>query len=185
MKKQSMIKTKILLAACTCLLTAMPGGMPRQQVTAEAAQNTISEEEANVIVFMDAGLEDSKIRKYKVKLEGKKKKKEYEIRFVSGDFKYKYELDAYSGKIKEKDLDRISISSTDASKDIGKDTAKSIALRAAGVKESDVSNLKVKQKKENNFKVYAVEFETSAYEYEYEIDVYTGKILEEDLEAVN
>lgn len=184
MEKQNIIKTTGLLAACACLLAAMPTMMPLQQVTIEAAQNTISEEEATVIVLMDAGLESSNLRKYKINLKEKKQKKEYKIRFISGNFKYKYKLDAYSGKIKEKELERISINSADASKNIGKDTAKSIALYAAGVKESDISNLKVKQEEENHFKIYKVEFENSKYEYEYEIDAYTGIILEVDLEAV-
>ena len=94
MKKQSIIKTTGLVVACACLLAGAPSTAPQQQVTVEAAQSTITKEEAKAIVLKDAGVESSAIQKYKAKLEGKKKKKEYEIRFYSGDFKYEYELNA-------------------------------------------------------------------------------------------
>ena len=115
--------------------------------------------------------------KTKVKLEDKK---EYEVRFVNGDYRYEYELRASDGKIKDHDIDRVSVSDADAGKDIGKAGAESIALEKAGLVKSDVKKLKVKSKKEKSFKLYKVEFEHAQYEYEYEIDAYTGKVLDEE-----
>lgn len=62
-------------------------------------------------------------------------------------------------------------------KPIGKDAAIAIALAHAGLKRDAVRDLKCELDREDGIMVYEVEFESGAYDYEYDIDAKTGKIL--------
>lgn len=65
---------------------------------------------------------------------------------------------------------------------IGEDRAAEIALKDAGLTESQVSRLKVKLKVDDGTWYYDVKFETIALEYDYEIEAYAGAILEKDID---
>ena len=65
---------------------------------------------------------------------------------------------------------------------IGESKAVSIALEHAHVDESLAKNLKCKLDVENGIKVYEVEFHFSVYEYEYEINALTGKVIKAEKE---
>ena len=60
---------------------------------------------------------------------------------------------------------------------IGKDKAKSIALKHAGFSAGDVTGLQVEYDKDDGVPVYEVEFNKDRKEYTYEIHGETGKIL--------
>lgn len=60
---------------------------------------------------------------------------------------------------------------------IGNAKAESIALQHAGLQRSQVREFECKLDKERGVIVYEVEFSYGAYEYEYEIDAYSGGIL--------
>ncbi len=60
---------------------------------------------------------------------------------------------------------------------IGTAKAGSIALSHAKLKQSQVREYECKLDKENGIKVYEVEFSYGRYEYEYEINALTGKII--------
>lgn len=57
-----------------------------------------------------------------------------------------------------------------------------IALRHAGLKQADICDLSCKLEEENGVMIYQVEFEHGQYEYEYEIDAKSGKILDVDID---
>ena len=61
---------------------------------------------------------------------------------------------------------------------IGEDRAAGIALKDAGLTESQVSQLKV----DDGTWYYDVEFRTIALEYDYDIEAYSGAILEKDID---
>lgn len=65
---------------------------------------------------------------------------------------------------------------------IGEDRAAEIALKDAGLTESQVSKLKVKLKVDDGTWYYEVEFKTIALEYDYEIEAYAGAILDKDID---
>lgn len=65
---------------------------------------------------------------------------------------------------------------------IGEDRAAQIALKDAGLTESQVSRLKVKLRVDDGVWYYDVEFRTLALEYDYEIEAYAGAILEKDID---
>ena len=65
---------------------------------------------------------------------------------------------------------------------IGEDRAAGIALKDAGLTESQVSQLKVKLKVDDGTWYYAGEFRTIGLEYDYDIEAYSGAILEKDID---
>lgn len=60
---------------------------------------------------------------------------------------------------------------------ISKEKAKSIAFSDADVKEKDVRDLEIDFDKERKSTKYEISFKANGKEYEYDIDVYSGKIL--------
>ena len=76
-----------------------------------------------------------------------------------------------------------SSNNTPASRYIGVDKAKSIALKDAGVSASSVKRYsKAKLDRDDGVAVYEIEFYTDSMEYEYEINATTGKIMDRDAE---
>lgn len=68
---------------------------------------------------------------------------------------------------------------------ISMDMAKSITLKDAGFRPSFVTFEKALLKKDDGKVIYEIEFFTSAYEYEYEVDAYTGAILSKDVDPLS
>ncbi len=66
---------------------------------------------------------------------------------------------------------------------IGEAKAKEIALNHAGVTASQIRDYECKLDRENGTVVYEVSFETNQYEYEYDINAATGKIIKSDKET--
>lgn len=65
---------------------------------------------------------------------------------------------------------------------VSKDEAKAAAIAHAGVNEADVKHYKVEVDRERNATVYEIEFDAGNYEYDYIIDVETGKIVHSEVE---
>lgn len=66
---------------------------------------------------------------------------------------------------------------------ISKEEAKRIALTHAGVSASDATQLKVEFGYDGGRGEYEVDFQQGGFEYDYEIDAVTGKILSFDKDA--
>ena len=167
-----------------------------------AANNYIGVEKAKSIALKDAGVSGATF--VKAKLETEDGVKVYDVEFYKANVEYDYEIDAITGKIPEKDLDienfsipkkkattnkqttkattksKVKTSTKKAAKDIGVEKAKSIALKDAGV--SNVKFTKAKVDYENGIKVYDIEFRKGNKEYDYEIEVATGKIRERNVD---
>lgn len=75
--------------------------------------------------------------------------------------------------------------SSSASNIINSARAKAIAFDAAGVKESNVRDLEIDIDFEKGVKVYDISFETDEYEYEFYIDIESGKIVNADREPTD
>lgn len=65
---------------------------------------------------------------------------------------------------------------------IGSSKAASIALNSAGLKKSQVRDFSCELDVERGVKVYEVDFDYGRYEYSYDIDAYSGKILHKEKE---
>lgn len=72
--------------------------------------------------------------------------------------------------------------STALLQEISLDEAKAAALKDAGLSESDVSFKKTELDHNHGTQVYDIEFYTSDTEYDYEIDVSNGTVLEKSIE---
>ncbi len=129
----------------------------------------------------------------------------YDVDFCYEGTEYDYEINAKTGEVikveKEKCDHRHSsqtenadeemtetkssakTESTDASSSkISRSEAKAIALKHAGLSESSVKHLEIEYDKDNGVFVYEVSFEHNGYEYDYDINSKTGKIISYDKE---
>ena len=81
-----------------------------------------------------------------------------------------------------KDKDTVTDADTFKGTDIGLEEAKAIALKHAGLKESEVTRLKAEKDRDDGRIKYDVEFQKGRMEYDYEIDAETGKVLKAEKE---
>lgn len=75
-----------------------------------------------------------------------------------------------------------SSSGSSSGKYIGSSKATSIALNSAGLKKSQVRDFSCELDSERGVKVYEVDFEYGKYEYSYDINAVTGKIVHKEKE---
>ncbi|MDI9591249.1 MAG: PepSY domain-containing protein [Acidobacteriota bacterium] len=67
---------------------------------------------------------------------------------------------------------------------ISRSKAINIALGDAKLRRGQVRGLETEIDHEDGKRVYEVEWVKGAYEYEYDIDAYTGKVLDRDVERI-
>lgn len=109
----------------------------------------------------------------------------YDVKFEENGYEYEYEIKASDGTVLEKDVDkeRKPVSSAPASDEyISEDKAKSIAFDHASVKAADVKSSKAELDRDDLIVHYDVEFVSGKYEYEYEINAKSGKVIAYDKE---
>lgn len=129
----------------------------------------------------DASLKAADVTFTKAKLKTDDGIRYYDIEFYTSSAEYEYEVHAYTGKILEKDVEKVK-KTTSKKSYIGVSKAKEIALKDAGLTASKVDFVKAKLDKDDGRRVYEVEFYQGNMEYDYTIDAYTGEILEWDTE---
>lgn len=154
--------------------------------------NVITEDEAKKIALDHAGMKESDVTNFKIKLDTDDGIKEYEVEFFSGNTEFDYDINAISGEIisVENDVEddfnsdsNTNDTTVDSSKVITEDEAKSIALKDAGIEEADAKSIQIKLDTDDGVKEYEVEFYTADKEYDYEINASTSKILSKDVES--
>ena len=104
----------------------------------------------------------------------------YEVDFESADADYDYKIDASTGEILENHREpqqntRPGTTGQVSGDLITSDAALKAALQHAGVSEADIIGRKVKLDYDDG--VYEVEFKAAGVEYEYEIGMTTGKVV--------
>ncbi|WP_066716705.1 PepSY domain-containing protein [Clostridium sp. Marseille-P299] len=157
--------------------------------TSGDASNVITEDEAKKIALEHAGLKESDITNFRIKLDTDDGMKEYEIEFYSGNTEYDYDINAISGEVIsfdndiENDFNNNSNNTADNSNElITEDEAMAIALKDAGINEADATSLRIKLDTDDGVKEYEIEFYTADKEYDYEINASTGNIISKDVE---
>ena len=161
--------------------------------TEPADTKAVTADEAKKIALEHAGFKESEVKRLTVKKDTDDGVTHYDVEFYKGDYEYDYEIDAKTGKITDysKEKESVKASATTPTtkpvetKTITKNEAKKIALNHAGLKESDVTMLKVELDKDDGVTYYDVEFRKGIYEYSYEINAKTGKIVEWDKDIDN
>ena len=153
-----------------------------------AASNRITLDQAKKVALDDAKLTATDVTFTKAKLDYDDGRAVYDIEFYSGVKEYDYEIDAATGRILEKDID-INDDVNAPSEGQGSQTyitaeqAKAAALSAAGFSASEVRGLKAEFDFDDGRAVYEVEFKKGIFEYEYDIDAVSGKVLKAEKEA--
>ena len=159
-----------------------------EQTSAPSSQpQRITLDEAKKVALGDAGVSSSNAKFTKSKLDRDDGRYEYEIEFIADNKEYEYTVDAYTGKVLEKDIEAVKTVSTvttsapsSQSQRITLDEAKKVALGDAGVSSSNAKFTKSKLDRDNGRYEYEIEFIADNKEYEYTVDAYTGKILDKE-----
>lgn len=147
---------------------------------------------AKSAAFSHAGIQAAQASNVKAELDFDDGVMVYEVEFISNRTEYDYDIDATTGAVLKADkeaMDQDDANDQDDDDDqdddkpvtsatslISKDKAKSAAFSHAGV--SSAKNVSVILDKEDG--KYDVEFIAGGYEYDYEINARTGKIIEYD-----
>lgn len=159
-------------------------------------------EEAADTAFKDAGVKKDDVIICKQGTDFENGREVYVVEFLEeGKTKYEYEIAAADGTVvfreqepweREDDYEYQGLLHPETVQEnrngeetgtISKTEAKEIALRDAGLSENDVTITKCRIDFDDGAEKFEVEFRTAdGYEYEYEIDVNTGKILDKDVE---
>ena len=170
-----------------------PASTKATEKPTEKSSSVIGKDKAKAIALDHAGVSASKATN--VKVEYDKDDKKYDVEFRYGNCEYDYEIHHTSGKVishdkeyeappekaTEKATEKPTEKASESSK-IGKDKAKSIALKHAGLSSGDVRELQVEYDKDDGVPVYEVEFESGTREYSYEIHAETGKIRSHEID---
>ncbi len=148
----------------------------------------ISIDSAKNAALRHAGLKASDVEFKEAKLDTDDRIAHYDIEFVSGGIEYEYEINAQSGKVgefsKERYVEERTKAPVDTSSLISEDEAKAIAFKRAGVNAADAANVKCELDADDMFAHYEIEFVSGGYEYDFDINAKTGKIIESDRERV-
>ena len=161
---------------------------PASADPAPADPKLISMDEAIAIALKDAGFGEKDVTGLHTELERDDGVTYYDVDFYKDGKEYDYEIHAQTGNVLKPVKKPVSSGSTSssstssgssstASKNITRDEAISKALSHAGLKKSQVSRLKADLDKDDGRTVYDVDFETAQWEYEYEVNAKTGKII--------
>ena len=146
-----------------------------------ATGETAPEEAAQKAALDHAGVSKDSVKFVRTHLERDDGRWKYEVEFYQDNTEYDYDIDAVSGEILSYDHDAeyyTAPSGTEAgAAALTADEAKQIALKHAGVAESDAQRLKVEQDRDDGRLLYEVEWDVGRTEYSYEIDANTGDIL--------
>lgn len=170
------------------LISARQADLEGVNLTGTASRKAyIGEEKAKLIALEHAGLSEKDVSKLEVELDFDDGRMIYEVEFNRGTVSYDYEIDAKNGQIlefKSKDKGGATTPTDKPGQYIGGREAEAIALTHAGLSRDKIRKLETELESEKGKVFYEVEFEHSGYEYEYEIDAVTGKILDVEVEKI-
>lgn len=172
------MKKRIISAIGAALLSATI-----LATSASAAQKTIGLTAAKTAALEYAGLGTNEVTFKKARLDTDDGQSVYEIKYVTTNAQYEYDVDAYSGEVLQYDYEllRSSWGSTTGTA-IGLNAARNLALADAGFALKDVTVSKLKLEREDGVSVYDVSFSTADAKYSYELLASNGKILSCDIE---
>ena len=178
---------------------------PRPTATPAPSQSSdfIGRKEAKRIAFAHAGVSESEVYDLETELDRDHGGAKYEIEFKCKGFEYDYEIDAVTGAILESEKEPLQGSATprptakptaeptakptqqpSGSDCIGRTAAISIAVAHAGVDMGEVSCIEAELERENGKVFYEVEFRAGGWEYDYEIDAKTGRVIKSSREKL-
>lgn len=184
----SVVITLSLFLSAGCSGSDNSALAPAESTAPEAAVSSIDEEQAKAIALKDAGITETDVTFMQVKTDIENGVSVFDVEFIAGDTEYDYEIDAATGEIRSKDRDieaSLAEPALPTGDEFSKEDALDIALEHAGLKESDVTVTELYRETDDGVDMYKVEFLSGGMEYDYEIRVSDGKILESESEPIN
>ena len=196
-----MTRKKMMMTASTLALGTLlfAGGV----ALAAPSGNYIGSEKAQQIALENAGLSADSVTFIRTHLDYDDGRAEYEVEFYQGNVEYDYDIDAVSGTILSYDHDaeyydvehhapdtgsgsgntagsvspNTGTASAAGTEYITAEAAKQVALKHAGVAESDTRRMETGFDYEHGMAVYEIEWKVGWTEYSYEINASTGEIV--------
>ncbi len=156
----------------------------KPSVPAKQENSYISIEKAKEIALENAGVKNADVVFKKAYYDFDDLVAHFDIKFVANGYEYEYEIKSADGAILEKDIEkepvREQVSQEPEKEFISQEKAKEIALNHAKVDSAKVKQLKAELDSDDLIAHYEVEFVEGRYEYEYEINAESGKIIAYD-----
>ena len=199
-KNKSFINSPIKIALFAVIMIAIltiTAFLIAGNVLSRDVDDKIAIEKCVDIILSDLDLEEKEVSGLSATYGNKGSSPIYKIQFSTEDYEFSYDVNAHSGEILSFTKDKISIEteptvesekdsdsneSNDTASIIDIEQAKSIALSSANLDYNDVIFTKSKLDKDDALYVYEIEFDYNNLSYEYEIDAYSGKILDSEID---
>lgn len=145
----------------------------------------IGKNRAREIAIQHAGMQEGEYTITALKLDKENRTAVYEVEFFTNDKEYDYNIDAITGNIVSYDDDiegftHPSLEIRDSY--IGETKAEQIALNHAQLTRDEVKYIKNELDEEHGRWKYEIQFKNVNNEYEYEINAYTGEIIDHSIE---
>ena len=166
-----------------------------QSVTQTGSASTkayITAEEAKNAALTHAGVSESSVAQMEIEFDSEDGLMVYEVEFYAGGAEYDYDINARTGEVVKFSREGGSGSATGGGATssgssgtyIGEAAATAAALADAGISEGDTTYLRCwVEHDDGRAECYEVEFLAGSTEYQYEIDLYTGAILQSERET--
>lgn len=173
---------EVLVTDADVIITAGDEKVKPEKNDKATVNAEITLDEAKAIALKKAGLKEAAVTFTKAKLDNDDGRLVYEIDFITDTAKYDAEVDAVSGNVIEWEVEEkttaTKVTNVTTESEITLDEAKAIALKKAGLKETEVTFTKAKLEHDDGRRVYKIEFVKDRLEYEAEIDAKTGAVIE-------
>jgi len=156
-----------------------------EPVSKENNNGYISVENAKQKALVDAGVKAEDAVFVKAYYDSDDIVPHYDVKFEANGFEYEYEVKASDGTVLEKDIDKESKpvnNVPDSEEYITEEKAIATAFDHAGIKAADVKFSKAELDRDDLIVHYDVEFVVGDFEYEYEINAESGKVIASDKE---
>lgn len=194
-----MKKTLATIAGTLLAIVVIVGGVSLAQKES-ARSNSIGKYNALRFALEDEGFTEDQVQFIKNKFDRENGQYVYEVEFIKDGIEYDYDILATDGSVVSKDLDDLdrrsagnnnaSTNTTTSTQGITLEEAKAIALKDAGVIESQVSFSKAKLDEDDGVLHYELEFnlkgsdqsDDDRTEYEYDIKKEDGSILSKEID---
>lgn len=192
------MKAKKFLTIAVFYATVMFTGCgTKDEFDTPGTKDALSMDEATKIAWEDAKVSESELENLHASFNDGT---EYTVTFTTAQKAYEYCIAASDGMILEKNVnplpsatdippsitgeEQISPSPTAPAQtaEITQEDALAIAKKDAGVSDDEIFNLEVKLDEEAGVRVYEIDFDTVTMEYEYDIAVSDGKIVDRKTE---
>ncbi len=181
----------LLLAGSALPATQAPDNVTQPPAAAETL--LLTQAEAEAIALTHAGVTAGDVTALRSHYDVDDGIPQWDVDFRVGDWEYDYSIHAETGAVLEWDKDYEPVKAVGKpvetqpaetqpaeakpAAQITQAQAKAIALEKAGLAEDQARKLEIELDREKGILIYEVEFQSGAYEYDFDINAATGEII--------